>query len=321
MSSRRRDLTYVTAALAWLAFASQQGCDCGGGYPTHPPSMQNNRPDGSVSVNGGFNVCPVASVMASPESARLGEAVALQAHADDPDRGKLSFEWKASAGAVTKTDALETTYPCTEPGPITITFTVTDGTCTVMQSASIFCVAGRDGGAGQTGTGSGGGGGTGVATGSGGSGAGGTTGAGGSPVVNSCPGAEPTAGSAACAGCTTDNCSLGAAGTDGCCGLPSAADQLLCQAAFACFAAHASTCTTAGDPTACFCGASLAAGTCFSVAGAASGPCAAQVIAAAKSPTPSTIKSLFVSPASPLGRAVNLSSCRGSFCTAECAIP
>jgi hypothetical protein len=41
------------------------------------------------------------------------------------------------------------------------------------------------------------------------------------------------------------------------------------------------------------------------------------VVAAAKSADPGTIKLRFVDPAFPLGRAVNLTSCRGSFCGAD----
>jgi hypothetical protein len=34
-----------------------------------------------------------------------------------------------------------------------------------------------------------------------------------------------------------------------------------------------------------------------------------------------TIKSRFVDPSFPLGGAVNLVSCRGSFCSGECTVP
>ena len=33
------------------------------------------------------------------------------------------------------------------------------------------------------------------------------------------------------------------------------------------------------------------------------------------------IRAQFTSPASPLGRAVNLLGCQGSFCTTECSVP
>jgi hypothetical protein len=122
----------------------------------------------------------------------------------------------------------------------------------------------------------------------------------------------------ACADCTNNNCSLQPSpdGTDGCCALSSAADQVLCLAAAQCFTTN--KCTTGGDPIRCFCGSS---GTdCYVVPNAANGPCVGQVIAAAKQKDPATIMSLFSSSASPLGRAVNLLGCRGSFCSMECGI-
>ncbi|HEY8946936.1 MAG TPA: hypothetical protein VIM73_21985, partial [Polyangiaceae bacterium] len=143
------------------------------------------------------------------------------------------------------------------------------------------------------------------------------------PLPNSCPSTEPysaptTCGTATCGTCTTDQCSLGAAGTDGCCGLGNAADQVLCEAVVKCFTRNSSTCTVSGDGTNCFCGTS--GGNCFMNAGAANGPCTAEVVAAAKTSTPAAIQGQFTSPASPLGRAVNIIACRGSFCSTECGI-
>jgi hypothetical protein len=86
-----------------------------------------------------------------------------------------------------------------------------------------------------------------------------------------------------------------------------------------CFAANAATCTSSGDPTECYCGTSGAQ--CFVFPSAANGPCATQVIAAAKTTSPPAILTQFTNPASPLGRAVNLTVCRGSFCSPECMIP
>jgi len=93
-------------------------------------------------------------------------------------------------------------------------------------------------------------------------------------------------------------------------------DQNLCRVATACFSAFG--CTVSGDATRCFCGNSGAA--CFAVSGAASGPCVDEVAAAAKTRDPVAIRPLFTNPTSPLGRAVNLMGCRGSFCQNECAV-
>jgi hypothetical protein len=128
-----------------------------------------------------------------------------------------------------------------------------------------------------------------------------------------------------------DNCSLGMispdgkTGTDGCCGLPNPNDQLLCEALYDCIAAHSGppdNCTSYGDPTVCFCGTAGTAGggLCFSVKGAANGPCVSQVIAAAKTDDLTQIQARFISANFPAGRAVNLAVCRGSFCSTECGI-
>jgi hypothetical protein len=152
-------------------------------------------------------------------------------------------------------------------------------------------------------------------TGTGGSGAAGS-GAGGG-IVNTCPTAEPTTGEPMCLQCTKDNCTLGPTGTDGCCGLASGADQQLCEALWTCFVAN--DCTSAGDPTKCFCGTSMT-GICYAVKGTANGPCVAQVIAAAKTDDPVEIQNRFISPMHPVGRAVNLITCQGGLCPTECGI-
>src|SRR5262249_1762228 len=130
---------------------------------------------------------------------------------------------------------------------------------------------------------------------------------------------------AACCDCTTSNCSLAPApgGTDGCSSITNPADRALCQAAATCF--QTSNCTNAGDANPCFCGTNPT--TCFTaqpgMPGAANGVCVAQAQAAAKTMDPTLIKPQFVSPTSPLGRAVNLVGCQGSFCADPtiCNIP
>jgi len=55
--------------------------------------------------------------------------------------------------------------------------------------------------------------------------------------------------------------------------------------------------------------------------GAANGPCVAEVIAAAKTSAPAAIYAQFVAANSPVGRAVNVTACRGAFCPQECDVP
>jgi hypothetical protein len=135
--------------------------------------------------------------------------------------------------------------------------------------------------------------------------------------------------SGACDQCTLDNCFPA---TDGCDLIADPADKLLCENAYACFVAKThpgsvvpGACTNGGDPTKCWCGTNPT--TCLTDAAAANGPCRDAVVAAAKSADPGTINLRFVDPNFPLGRAVNLSSCRGSFCGTppngndECGVP
>jgi len=165
---------------------------------------------------------------------------------------------------------------------------------------------------------------------------GGVPASGGSPgnkITNTCPADEPLpkgTGPACggknapgdcemtCSDCAADQCSLGQSGTDGCCGLKGVTDQALCVTLLNCLVAHPAT-ITMGDATNAFCGTS--GGSCFMTAGAANGPCTAEVFAAAKTMAPATVQGQFTSPASPLGRAVNIVACMGGFCSASCGVP
>jgi len=303
-------------------------------YPTHIDTTKIVVDSGAVEVSGTFNQCPTASFGVSPTTARLDQPFDVAAAASDPeDAGTLTYAWSAASGSFADPSSPTTTFHCSEAGPVTIVLTVSDGSCQTPVSASIYCLGYHQDGA-PPDDGPSDAGGAGGRTGAGGNsgGAGGMRGSGGTPgtggmTTTSCPAAEPgssdTDAGSMCGQCTVDNCSLAPAtatggGTDGCCALASAADQLLCQAVVLCYAANSDSCTTAGDPTNCFCGSNPL--TCFSVPGAANGPCTAPVIAAAKTSDPTKIKPLFISPMSPLGRATNLTTCRGSFCADDCHI-
>jgi len=153
---------------------------------------------------------------------------------------------------------------------------------------------------------------------SGGSGTGGSGfgGAGGSCVPTHCAGGV-------CDACTADNC---VPATDGCDSITNLADRALCESVYACFVTPAFACVTQGDPLKCWCGTNPT--TCVTSNAAptkANGPCLDLVTTAARL-TPATydaatIKQRFVDPSFPLGRAVNLTSCRGSFCNLECSVP
>lgn len=311
----RQSLFAYLAAMVLMFGCNGIGCEgCSGagdrGYPTHavtPPDGGGTAVDGGVSVKGGFNNCPTVSVQAAPLMVRVGGKVMVVGHASDIDPGdkNLSYLWTASSGYFGENGEDQATFTCTDAGPVTITLAVSDRSCSTTTTISVFCIGIRDGGA--------------AGGASGGTGAGGTGGMGGGGPMNSCPATEPTRGAPACATCTTDNCSLGPTGTEGCCGLAMAADQLLCQALYACFSANAASCTSFGDPTNCFCGTNL--GTCWVAPGAANGPCVSETIAAAKTTNPMEIQNRFISPNFPLGRAVNLITCQGGVCQTECGLP
>lgn len=110
--------------------------------------------------------------------------------------------------------------------------------------------------------------------------------------------------------------------TDGCDMLTDAADKALCERIYACFMSHKSQCVNQGDPLKCWCGSNPT--TCVtdnSPPTQANGLCRDLVFEGAKSTDAPTIKNRFVDPAFPLGRAVNLLSCRGTFCSEECGVP
>lgn len=122
-----------------------------------------------------------------------------------------------------------------------------------------------------------------------------------------------------CDTCTTQNC---IPSSDGCGRFTDATDKKLCEDLYACITDPANHCTNQGDPVRCWCGSNPT--TCLNNATgpkAANGPCLQQILAAAKSADPEIVRQRFVDAVFPLGRAVRLSSCRGSFCSTECAVP
>ena len=148
-----------------------EGCGGSGKFPTHPvtaPDASAPVGDGGVAVKGGFNNCPTASVQVAPAMVRVGQSLRVTGNASDIDPGaKLFYKWTATSGFFGEDGESEATFTCDTAGPVTITLTVSDGSCTTTATAPVFCVAIRDGGAeggsgGGTGTGGNGGGGGGA---------------------------------------------------------------------------------------------------------------------------------------------------------------
>jgi len=125
-----------------------------------------------------------------------------------------------------------------------------------------------------------------------------------------------------CDACTKANCNPA---RDGCEPIADATGRKLCEDAYACFVNPASQClkkNNQGDAIPCWCGNNMT--TCWNSnepPKQANGPCVKQVFAAAATSDAATIRARLVDPAYPLGRAINLSSCRGSFCARECGFP
>ena len=310
-----RDLRVAVGALSLLiASATIAGCDgCNGSsYATRDSGVDMPAEMGSVSIDAGFDVCPTVIAQVAPQEVTVGQSVTVNALVSSQDGETVTFAWTSDSGTFASSSAQSTTFKCTTAGFVNLMLQVSDGACTSSQQFSIVCDGVPDGG------GAGGAGGMSMSGGGGAGGAGGA-GGGGQQVTNTCPSAEPPSPGSMCPDCTSNNCSLGPTGTDGCCGLQSDKDQLLCVTLYACLVANQATCVSNADPTVCFCGTSGL--DCFMTNGSANGPCTAAFYAAAKATTASVVQSQFSSPGSPVGRAVNLLECRADFCVVECNLP
>jgi hypothetical protein len=288
---------------------------------------------GSVLVGGRFDNCPfVASASSTATDLPLRGMATISASATDyDDADVITFKWTltpAGLGIIGDFTSPSTTFRCNAPGTGQLAVTVSDGVCGETRNAALVITCkpapagdgGTDAAGGTSGdaAGSGGSGGTGGRVDAGGGVDAGHSDAGLPEAAPAC--VEPATNSAACGSCTASQCPLASPTLEGggCCELASAGDQALCAAVVSCFTANSATCTSMGDGTNCFCGD--VGGPCFMTDGAANGPCTAQVIAAAKTQSAAAIQNQFVNGTTVLGRAVNLVSCRGAFCTDECGI-
>ena len=303
------------------------------------------RTTGSVAIGGRIDQCPfITGVSASRLQAPVGGSINLAVAATDSDGDPITYSWTSSTagtGALGP-NAAATTFTCNAIGTTSISIAVSDGICgdSLMNVIPINCTMGTPGTAGtggSTGVGGTGGGGT-TGTGGGGTGGGGTTGTGGGGTGGGGTGGGGTGGggtggtacintetsppaslAVSCGTCLMANFSPS---TDGCCGITDATGSTLCTAVSVCI--RGGSCNNAGDTTNCFCGTN--AGTCDQ-AGAANGPCVAQITAAAgrnistgttDSPTAAQVLARFGDPNFALGRIINIEAVAGAFCPAEC---
>jgi hypothetical protein len=279
------------------------------------PTISARSPDGGgVNVHGSYNRCPQVIYVATPDHVAVGRPISLMAIATDADDHALTYAWTATSGSFASASAPMTTFECARNGAVTITLTVSDGSCPSATSGVVLCQPGDggvpDGGADAAATGAGGtsggqagatgaagmGGATGAAGAGGGSGAagqagvggragaaGGTaggTGSGGAGPGATCFETEPSAEIATmCSDCLATNKNPD---TDGCCEITDPVGIDLCRRVAACMRSGGSTavtCNVGGDVTSCFCG--TATTTTCGTSGAANGPCVAAFTAAA----------------------------------------
>ncbi len=128
-----RGLTLVTLGILPLA------CDSSPAYPTRDASADASKEGGPVYINGSFDNCPDVSLVASPSHAIAAGEIGVSAHATDPEKDPLTFQWKADSGTFADPTAQETTFNCPQTSTPTITLNVSDGKCVVTQSVTVLC--------------------------------------------------------------------------------------------------------------------------------------------------------------------------------------
>ena len=97
---------------------------------------------GGVHLTGTLNVCPlVDGLSASPAEVFVGGSIALSASAHDSDAAPspLSYAWTSSGGSFSDAKAQSPRFDCTLAGPVTITATVSDGSCSDTGTLTVTC--------------------------------------------------------------------------------------------------------------------------------------------------------------------------------------
>src|SRR6185436_11050061 len=107
-----------------------------------------------VIVHGTFDKCPLITALAvAPDSAQVGDSVAVGAAATDPKGRALTTAWTSPSGSFADATAANTTYTCADPGVHTLTATVTSvgGLCSDSFGVDVTCTPAPDAGASGTG--------------------------------------------------------------------------------------------------------------------------------------------------------------------------
>jgi hypothetical protein len=117
--------TAVTAALSCSGTSPDSGADSG-----PPPS----------------SCAEWQSVSANPSEVAVGMATVLTAVATGPNVDALTYAWSAPSGTFSSPHSTTTRFTCTVAGPVTVTFTVSDGpvpdggSCNTALSTTTFRV-------------------------------------------------------------------------------------------------------------------------------------------------------------------------------------
>ena len=101
-----------------------------------------------VSIGVSCHDTPLVSFLVSPLSASVGAYVIGQAVSARPDGGPLTLTWSAPSGTFADPSAPQTTFTCTQAGPVTLTLRVEDDElCQQSYSSLVTCFSVPDAGA------------------------------------------------------------------------------------------------------------------------------------------------------------------------------
>ena len=228
--------------------------------------------DGSVEVGAGFNQCPDLTLNVSPSQGEPSQPFTVEGAASDPDNDAVTVSLQADSGTFSTANQLPATFMCGKPGLVTITATASDGSCQTMKSVMIFCLGTHGGDGGGTGPDA-------SHQDAGASSGDGSADGGGMVVTNICPTESPK-GSTDCTDCTNTTARWRPTRWEPMAAAACRASPIKCCASQPQSASATTIARSAATPI-----AASAAGrgsSCYSVPGAANGPCVAAVVAAAK---------------------------------------
>lgn len=101
-----------------------------------------------VSIGVSCRDTPLVSFLVSPLAASVGAYVIGQAVSARPDAGSLTFTWSAPSGTFADPSASQTTFTCTQAGPVKLTLQVEDDErCQQSYSSLVTCFSAPDAGA------------------------------------------------------------------------------------------------------------------------------------------------------------------------------